>query len=61
MGAELWNAANKLLKERGIRQGRKTVLRPDTLDDAWRIYCEKKLQANQHKMGSASDDWIEAA
>ena len=61
MGAELWNEANAMLKKRRIRDGRKNKLRPETYAKAWGLYCEAKLKANQHKMGSANDDWRESA
>ena len=57
MTAQLWNAANKLLKKRGIRSGRKGILRPDTLAEAWGIYVRKKQQANQHRV--ANGNWTE--
>jgi len=60
MSAELWNEANAMLKKRNIRRGRKTTLEPATYAEAWGLYCAAKLKANQHKMGSASDDWREA-
>ena len=60
MGSELWNEANKLLRERGIRRGRSRDLEPETYAKAWGIYCKAKLEANRHKMGSANDDWREA-
>lgn len=60
MSAELWNEANKLLRERRIRRGRSRGLEPATYADAWGMYCAAKLKANRHKMGSANDDWREA-
>ena len=61
MGSELWNEANDMLKKRHIRRGRSRHLEPATFAKAWGKYCEGKLEANQHKMGSANDDWIESA
>ena len=58
MTADLWNEANALFKKRGIRRGRKTELIPDTFADAWALYCEAKLRANQHRI--ANGDWTEA-
>jgi len=60
MSAELWNEANKLLRERRIRRGRSRDLEPETYAEAWGLYCKAKLEANRHKMGSANDDWREA-
>ena len=60
MGSELWNAANKLLKDRRIRRGSSRKLEPATYADAWGMYCAAKLKANRHKMGSANDDWRES-
>jgi len=39
---DLWNRANQLLKARGIRHKSKAQLRPDTYDEAWRIFVEGK-------------------
>ena len=62
MTAEVWNEANAMLKKRRIRKGRKRELEPETFAEAWGIYCEAKLRANQYKMNGRHDsDWREAA
>ena len=58
MTAELWNEANGLLKKRGIRRGRKSHLEPESFQEAWGLYCEAKLKANQHRI--ANGEWTEA-
>ena len=58
MTAQLWNEANGLLRKRGIRAGRKSEFRPDDFAEAWAIYCEAKLKANQHTVHNG--DWREA-
>jgi len=58
MTAATWNEANALLKKRGIRRGKNSYLEPESFADAWAIYCEKKLRANQYRI--ANGDWTEA-
>jgi len=60
MSAEQWNEANATLRKRRIRRGRQMKLEPPDFATAWAMYCDAKLKANKHKMGSASDDWREA-
>ena len=58
MGSELWNEANGMLKKRRIRNGSSRHLEPETFADAWGLYCEAKLKANQHRV--ANGNWTEA-
>jgi hypothetical protein len=62
MTADLWNSANKLLKDRHIRKGRSRNLEPGTFEEAWAMYLAGKMKAHNYKMAGAYDpDWRENA
>jgi len=45
LSKDLWDHVNSLMKERGIRKGRKAELVPGTFADAWGVWCDAKVKA----------------
>ena len=44
----MWNQVNRLLQERNIRRGNKRTLEPATIDEAWAMWCKRKLEARSY-------------
>jgi len=45
LSKDLWDHVNALMKERGLRKGRRAELVPSTFAEAWGVWCEAKLKA----------------